>query len=389
MIEQVKTLVRYLQLPHAAKAATKADKIGLTAADPGADRVIREGVEWLCRAQDLTASKDAGVARDFSLVNGWATSYPETTGYIVPTMLHCAQYTENLDYRLRAGKMLDWLAAIQLPGGGFQGGKIDASPVVPVTFNTGQILIGLCSGVSQFDKYQTPAINAANWLVDSLDADGCWRKFPTPFAAAGEKAYETHVSWGLFEAEKVFPNQGYGEAGMRQVRWALTKQLGNGWIGSCCLTQPESPLTHTLGYALRGLVEAYDCCKEPDVLDAALLTARGLLSALQPDGSISGRLYKDWSPAVDWACLTGIVQIAHSWLLLYKITGDKAMLDAGLLANSFVRRTIDVSGDPNVRGAVKGSFPVNGDYGTYEYLNWAIKFCIDSNLCELEILASG
>jgi hypothetical protein len=389
VIEQVKSLVRYIQLPREAKAATRKDKGGIAILDPGPDRVIREGVEWLCRAQDRTASKDGGVARDYSLVKGWATSYPETTGYIVPTMLDCARYTGNSDYRQRAEKMLDWLAAIQLPGGGFQGGKIDASPVVPVTFNTGQILIGLSAGVSEFDQYKQPAIDAANWLVDSLDDDGCWRRFPTPFAAAGEKAYETHVAWGLFEAEKVFPNQGYREAGLRQVRWALTKQLDNGWIGSCCLTQPDSPLTHTLGYALRGLIEAYDSSKEQDILDAALLSAGGLLTALQPNGSIAGRLSRDWSSAADWACLTGIVQIAHSWLLLYKITGDKALLDAGLLANSFVRRTIDDSGDPNVRGGVKGSFPVNGDYGTYEYLNWAIKFCIDSNLCEIEILANG
>jgi hypothetical protein len=50
--------------------------------------------------------------------------------------------------------------------------------------------------------------------------------------------------------------------------------------------------------------------------------------------------------------------------------------------NGFVRRTVAVDGQHETRGGVKGSFPVDGDYGTFEYLNWAAKFFIDSN--ELE-----
>ena len=36
-------------------------------------------------------------------------------------------------------------------------------------------------------------------------------------------------------------------------------------------------------------------------------------------------------------------------------------------------------------GGVKGSFPVDGGYGTYEYLNWAAKFTIDANVKELAL----
>ena len=53
--------------------------------------------------------------------------------------------------------------------------------------------------------------------------------------------------------------------------------------------------------------------------------------------------------------------------------------------NRWVRCTIDVDGAPDTRGAVKGSFPIDGDYGKYQYLSWAAKFCIDSNLLEKEL----
>ena len=39
--------------------------------------------------------------------------------------------------------------------------------------------------------------------------------------------------------------------------WALTKQRVNGWFADCCLNDPTRPLTHTIGYALRGVIEGY------------------------------------------------------------------------------------------------------------------------------------
>ncbi|MEZ5525876.1 MAG: hypothetical protein R3E62_13100 [Pseudomonadales bacterium] len=385
MLRHVKSFYRYMQLPSEAKREAKKDHRTGLYSDPGPQRVIEEGIAWLGRAQDCSASRDGGVARDFSLVKGWATSYPETTGYIIPTMIDYGLQSGEQEPLQRAEKMLDWLQDIQLQDGGFQGGKIDATPVVPVTFNTGQILIGLAAGVKQFGRYQEATEKAAQWLVDSLDDDGCWRKHPTPFAAAGEKAYETHVAWGLFEADRVMPGRGFGEAGMKQVEWALTKQHENGWLDDCCLVYPVKPLTHTLGYALRGIIEAYRWSEAPHLLQAAIRTADGLLTALRDDGYLPGRLDSQWQPGGDYVCLTGSVQIANNWLDLYLMTGDKKYRDAGFLANQFVRKTIDVNGADATRGAVKGSFPVGGDYGTYEYLNWAVKFCIDSNMNEMRI----
>jgi hypothetical protein len=88
---------------------------------------------------------------------------------------------------------------------------------------------------------------------------------------------------------------------------------------------------------------------------------------------------------VNWVCLTGNVQIAHCWLLLYQITGDTRFRDAGFAANRYVRSTIDVDGPTWRRGGVKGAFPVSGEYGRFEYLNWACKFFIDSNMLEQSI----
>lgn len=376
----------WARLPVAAKRAWLADARGLPAHDPGPERAIDEAIAWLGRAQDNSASADGGVARHYSLIKGWGTSYPETTGYIVPTMLAHADWRGDEDTRARARRMLDWLVSIQLADGGFQGGRIDATPVVPVTFNTGQILMGLAAGVVAFgEAYRAPMRAAADWLAKSQDPDGCWRKHPTPFAEPGEKAYETHVAWGLLEAARLEPDRPYGDKALANARWALQWQKPNGWIERCCLNDPVRPLTHTLGYALRGIVEAYLFSNDEAFLAAARRTADGLLGALRDDGFLPGRLDPDWRGAVDWACLTGTVQIAHSWLLLHEATGEARYLEAARRANRYVRRTIAIDGPAEMRGGVKGSFPVRGDYGAFEYLNWPPKFFIDAQMAELRI----
>jgi Squalene-hopene cyclase C-terminal domain len=380
-----RSVLRPLALSDPAEAELRRDAQGLPTHDPGIDRAIDEGVAWLARAQDRSASADGGVARHHSLIDGWGRSYPETTGYIVPTMLAYARRRGNDEVRDRAKRMLDWLVSLQLPDGGFQGGSVGRLTLDAVTFNTGQILIGLADGAREFGEYRESMCRAADWLVKTQDADGCWRKYPTPFAAPGEKTYETHVAWGLLDAARVEPQRGYAEAALANVRWALTHQRNDGWFEDCCLKDPTQPLTHTLGYALRGVVEAYRFTKDDFFLHAARKTADGLISAMSDDGFLPGRLRADWSGAVDWVCLTGTVQIASCWLTLSQLTRERRYRDAAYSANRYVRCTMKTDGPPNTRGGIKGSFPVSGGYGAYQYLNWACKFFVDSNMHEREV----
>jgi hypothetical protein len=173
------------------------------------------------------------------------------------------------------------------------------------------------------------------------------------------------------------------------VHWALTKQAANGWFADCCLSNAEKPLTHTLGYALRGVIEAHRWRPAPQLLGAAERTAQGLLGALRDDGFLPGQLAADWSAAADWSCLTGAAQVAHCWLQLFQWTGNPAYLQAARRANAYVRRSVRLDGPQDQRGAVKGSFPVQSAYGPYAYLNWAAKFLADSLMLEAEVDAAG
>lgn len=354
-------------LPTRARDAATRDCAGPGAADPGPARASAAILDWLRAAQDRGASADGGFARDYSLIDGWATSYPETSGYIVLTLLDAAD-DGHPDMTDRARRCLGWLVSIQFPKGGFQGGRAEQLPRVPVTFNTGQILIGLAAGAARLDRarYEGPMRRAAAFLRDSLDPDGAWRSHPAPFARPGDKAYETHISWGLFEAARVTPDENFGEAGLREVDWALTHQAGNGWFASNCLEDASAPLTHTIGYGSRGVIETSRGSGRANLITAARRTADGLLPATAPDRPLAGRLDGGWGGAVPWVCLRGSAQLAHCYLLLAPAGGGEPDLDAAprrLLAD--VRRTVALDGPEGERGCVRGSFPVAGGYGRY------------------------
>jgi hypothetical protein len=58
------------------------------------------------------------------------------------------------------------------------------------------------------------------------------------------------------------------------------------------------------------------------------------------------------------------------------------LISAGKGLTAFVRRTVALAGDPDIVGGVRGSFPIDSEYGRFAYLNWAAKFLIDA--CKVE-----
>lgn len=365
----------------AAREERRRERRGLPPSDPGPPDVSRSTIEWLGRAQDASATADGGIARHFDLRTKWGNSYPETTGYAIPTFLDAAIDDPTLTARVRI--MVDWLISIQLENGAFQGGVVGVGRAEPVVFNTGQILLGLARGVDLSPAVRPALERAASWLVSVQAPDGSWPAHHGPHAPPGPRTYHTHVAWGLLEAARVARRSEWTDAAVANVRWALRHQAANGWFDLCSLGDANVPLTHTLGYALRGVIEAWRVTRAPDLLQAARRAADGLCAALGEDGHLPGRLRGDWGAAASWSCLTGTSQVAICWLLLARETGEETYREAAHRANRYVRRTIRLDGPPETRGAVKGSYPISGAYCRYQYPNWAAKFTADANRLEL------
>src|SRR5580692_4025207 len=94
-------------MPPYARAFVEQDARGILGEDRGAAACIQQTRDWLLRAQTNSATNDGGVARHFSLIDGWGASYPETTGYIVPTFIDEARVSGDQRLLVSAKRMLD------------------------------------------------------------------------------------------------------------------------------------------------------------------------------------------------------------------------------------------------------------------------------------------
>jgi hypothetical protein len=103
----IRPTLREWELPSAARKERERDRGGIFAKDPGVEAVIESCSDWLAEAQDRSSTHDGGVARHYGLIDGWSASYPETTGYIVPTMFDLASLRGSDEMRIRALRMLD------------------------------------------------------------------------------------------------------------------------------------------------------------------------------------------------------------------------------------------------------------------------------------------
>lgn len=350
---------------------------------------IKAGLDWLKYAQDQ--SGDGGVAAWYSLLTDWMPSYIETTGYIISTFLECSVYLKDSDLKNRAIKMGDFLIRMQNPDGSFrrQVPKVTNDPE-PIIFDTGQDIIGLTDLFkhTKIHKYLDSAIKAADFLCLNQEKDGGWIKYEYGGIA---RTYETRSSWALLKVFEITKNQKYKNCGVKNLNWAAKQQNINGWFKNNDLPHPnpDDPLTHTISYAIEGFLWSGILLNEKKYINIAKKTADKMLEYFTKHGFLPGTFNKNWRSKDHYACLTGDAQIALVWLELYKISKDMKYLKTAKKLNSYLKKTQDITTkDKNIKGGIKGSFPIYGDliglkgYCRMAYLNWSVKFFIDSLLAE-------
>ena len=353
---------------------------------------IAAAMSWLCAAHDGTS--DGGVSARYRLDRGWAPSYPETTGYIIPTFFAHARRTGEEQFRARAVRMADWLLPLQLESGAFPGHDVGKTPL-PIVFNTGQIMSGLLSAFRETEhhKYLRAAMRAGDWLAAIQEPNGSWLKHTYLNRV---HTYHTRVAWPLLELWVATGREPYREAAIKNLDWALGNQLPNGWFRESGFSDNEKPYLHTIAYTIRGLLAASEILREHDYrgeadlryFNAAALAAEAVLHRFEIRRYPYAQYDSAWKSAERFSCLTGNAQIAKTWLNIYEVNRDARFLNAVLKINDFVKSTQDlVSRNPGIRGGIKGSHPIWARYIRYSYPNWAAKFFVDALVFEDEIMA--
>jgi hypothetical protein len=347
---------------------------------PRRDRVrpdaLEQAITWLGRTHDATGRQ--GSSKGFSLLRGWLPAYPETTGYVIGTLLsYAARHGGRPDLVQRAREMGDWEQRIQGAGGGIMEGAIDNLPRRSIVFNTGMVLHGWLDLLEAgFDGYEGAAAGAARFLTGRLRADGTWD--PRVEYAGLPHTYNSRVAWAMLRWSRHADDQDVEAAARCHLDWVVARQRPNGWFEDCVFRPGMTPSTHGLAYTLRGLLESHLLLGEPAWLGAVEGASEVLIRKLETLPRLVANYNDGWLPATRYACLTGTVQLGGVWLRLYDATGDPRWLNAGLKAIEEAASHQEGGHWESIHGALPGSFPVWGRYAPLQYPNWATKFLADA-----------
>jgi hypothetical protein len=354
-----------------------------TAPLPSDDASLQAAAAWLARAQDATA--DGGISGRYRLAGGWSSSYPETTGYAIPTLLALADVLADDRYRERAGRAVDFLLSVQLSSGAFPGLEIADNRTAPSPFNSAQIVHGLhrwlrATGDS---RVRDPMMRAARWIASVQDSDGAWRRHAYRDVAC---TYSAFAAGWLADVAVEYDEAALRAAAERHLRWVLQQRdPQTGWIDLCGFSTEDHAArrahTHTIAYTLAGILRLSERLDVRAGIDAVQAAAERVLRRFERSRTLAGVLDYRWRPIAKYACLTGNAQFAVIWLEVAARTGDARFANAAFKAIDEVKRAQSIA-SPNdgIRGGIAGSFPVGGDYIPFAFPNWAAKFFIDA-LC--------
>lgn len=348
------------------------------ASDLDRARHASEAMAWLKRAQD--AGADRGVSYGVRFGEDFDVSYPETTGYICSTFVEQEQLTGDGELLQRAIEMGDWEIAIQLADGAVMGGKVNPHPT-PAVFNTGMVLLGWSALVlrTREQRFQSAAARACEWLLSVQQPDGHWARGNSSYANPEGTLYNVMAAWGLCEAGVALGEDRYVQAAIRNAEYCVSRQHENGWLPDCCLMNVHEPLLHTLAYSMQGLIGIGRLVGRSDFIASAQKLADAELRIMSAEGFLPGLQRQDFSAAASWCCLTGSAQTSAAWSQLYLLTRDEKYRAAVATVNRYLMAHHDVRNpDPRLRGGLPGSWPVWGDYGRLQILNWATKFLVDA-----------
>jgi malonyl-CoA O-methyltransferase len=261
--------------------------------------------------------------------SGHADSYPEVTGYLLPTLL---DYGE----RALATRLARWLLCIQRADGSY------TSPEgVAYVFDTGQVLRGLLAGADLVPGMRDAARRAADYLCGQM-RDGGRGGFGPRYPGDIPETVHLYALPPLVQAAEV----------LGKPEYAAAAQLCREYYSAHPDALRLASLTHFLAYELEALIDLGCADRAAPVLE--------VLAGQQPDGSVRG------VEGARWVCAPGLAQLAICW---YK-TGHAEPADRALAW---------LEGRQRSSGGFRGSYGRGATYFPDDELSWAAKFYLDAH----------
>jgi hypothetical protein len=345
---------------------------------------------WIGRAQDACAG--GGVAARYDLVaRKFLAPYPETTGYLIPSLLDAAGVLGSASQADRARRASDWLVSRQMPDGSIDCGLTEApAPAgrqTVILFDCGAVLQGFVAMYrhSRADIYAGAADRLARFMASCQRPSGEW---DTHLYFPYFGSHNALVGYALITAGQALERTEYVDAGTRCLNAIRPNVMANGHIKGCHFTASANgtaAFLHPLAYTVEGFLRSSVLLGDSRFFDTIGPTLGALQRRFEIGRSMLASHYDQrWRAVTRYSALDADCQISMLWFLFSRATGDLRFANSALKMMDLVRHRIDTTAGPEgARGGLPGSFPIHGDNQRHACINWAPKYFIDASLLEL------
>jgi hypothetical protein len=341
------------------------------------DLHLSAGADWLKKSIAVCGGRAS--SKGYRFPWGWLPPYPETTGYIIPTLLNLGDEMGDPAFHEMAVGIGHWLTTIQRYDGGFSAYELGSGQDADV-FDTGMILLGFNALLhhNRSPEIAQAAARAASFLRLAIGDDGAFQRHVSHDML---HTYNVRSAWALVAYGSMENDQQAIDAGLKNVDWTLTQQRPNGFFDNNGFKPAGNANTHGIAYVLRGLLQVHLLTHRQDILDAVLQAAVAVRDKFEAEGWLASEIGPDWAFKSRHVCLTGCAQLAIIFFRLAMLTKDPRFIAPAeqLIAQvAATQKTKEFQAVDYV--GVAGSYPIYGAYAPLQYPNWATKFMVDALL---------
>jgi hypothetical protein len=374
MLERIFTQIRYRFFYYSSKSAP---------GQPQADH-IRQALEWFRNS----LLPEGGASAKYSMMtHGFAPGYPMSTANWVPVLTRIHQHYPHV-YEQVFGtddiskELVNWILRTQRRDGTFPGSFGDFMNQPPVVFNNGMIIHGLLDYYNASGKKELidSCINSAEWLLKVQSPDGSWRQF-----TFHQLSSNTLTASALLRLANITHDSRYRESAIRNIEFALELQSDNGFFSGNGFDISDRAYTMTIGYALAGIMEAAVLENNQLWLNAAMKGLVPVMNRVNNHGFLVGEFNEHFHSSASYSCLPGSSLLAICAYKMASITGSEELKSKAELLTNYVKSKQMSSSIPGIAGGISGSFPISGDYCSYEITSWGVRYFIEALMLQDDV----
>ena len=339
---------------------------------------LQSNLRWIYQSFKVNGYQGSSASR--TLMGKWAAPYPETTGYLIPTLLEGDKYLPKLGLGDLAKKQRKFFQKLRTKEGGYFS---DLKGAAPIVFDVGQILLGhlaLVPHVNNPDQLLQEIELTKDWLKDLVDEEGQF--ISHNYVKNFQPSYYSRIAWPLAFAENTIESKVSART-KKMVDNIVSLQNTNLSFSDWGFRPKEVAYTHTIAYTLPGLWEYAEIVNSKKIKKKVKATLKTINKLVKENNKIAATYDENWQGNDNYVCSAGNAQLALMFIIAYERSGREEYLDSIVtLLSPLLKSQRKISLN---NGAIPSSLPIWGDYQKMKFTNWTQKFFADVLMKLLEI----